>query len=353
MSIKPFSEVVRDNGTKEKEPVRPFVDNAEGGKTIDETSGITDEETPVQSLTWFNKTLRFLGSAQAFLGALALFILTALFVNTVHNTQALLTSGSLLDLLYLIALVILSATLGIAAFTHYRQIMMLKNVQKIQQAFRRQKAQPDKEIVPLTLALLNSHAFASSENIRQHTALLQERIRASHDYKAIYTELDESVLCIIDANVHDRIKKASTQAALSTAISPLALLDAGIIIWRSLLLTKEIATLYGFKPGWYACVVLLKRGALNVLFAATSELALELIQESGETVLISQLSSAAAQGAANGILLARLGYGVMEACRPLPLRIKRKSFLKSILQSIKTVVTKSPSAKTAEVDEGL
>ncbi len=120
----------------------------------------------------------------------------------------------------------------------------------------------------------------------------------------------------------------------------MALLDAGIIIWRSFLLTKDVAKLYGFKPGWLSTIVLLKQGAFNIFFAGAAELASEYANEAAGSSITSKISTSAGQGITNGILLARLGYGVMEACRPLPIRTKRDSFINAIYKSIKSLVIK-------------
>ena len=113
----------------------------------------------------------------------------------------------------------------------------------------------------------------------------------------------------------------------------MALLDGAIIIWRAVLLTKDIAKLYGFKPSWLGTIILLKHGAFNVFFATTTELATEYINDIAHSSLLSKISLSATEGLTNGILLARLGYGVMQACRPLPLKVKRASLIQSFYAS--------------------
>lgn len=333
MSIKPFSEIVNENKQAE-ETIKPFVDKAQGGVEIKEKS-FKDNKQVVEQQTVITKTIGFLGSAQGVLSVFILFVLTALLVDTLQTIQGLFESASLLDTLYLIALVALLSALGIVSYQNYQQIRMLKSASKTQILFQQQKEQSDKKIIPMTLNLLRSYELRDDEKLKQKANLLRGRISSSHDYKEIYKELDEEVVEIIDVQVQNTIKSAATQAAVSTAISPLALLDSGIIVWRSVLLTKEIAQLYGFKPGWLSTMMLLKKGAFNVFFAGATELAMEYVNEAGESSLISKVSVSAGQGVTNGVLLARLGYGVMQACRPLPTRVKRASFLRSMMGFMK------------------
>ncbi len=71
-----------------------------------------------------------------------------------------------------------------------------------------------------------------------------------------------------------------------------------------------------------------------MVFAGVAELATDLTNEMAGSTVLAKVSQSAGQGIANGLLLARLGYGVMEACRPIESDEKRGSFVKSIMGSI-------------------
>lgn len=337
MSIKPFSQRVSEREEKVQEPLKPFVDEASGGIELqtEEAQKLTQKESI------FRRAIHFFGSFFGVLTVLAGFLVVAIFIDAVQTIETLFASHSLLDTFYLIALLLLLSSFTLLTYKNYKEIKSLKNVQKTQDFFTQQKQNPTKELLHATLELLTLYSASSNTKLQQKAQLLQERISSSHEYKEIYKELDEEVLSEIDYKVQSKIKAASLQAAISTAISPLALLDAGIVIWRTLRLTKEIAQLYGYKPGWLATISLLKKGAFNVFFAGATELALEYTNEIAESSIISKLSASAAQGISNGVLLARVGYGVMQACRPLPMRVKRERFTKSIYLSIKESILSS------------
>jgi len=335
MSIKPFSEVVEERPPQEN-VITPFVDIASGGKDVEERYfGKTDSK---EQENFVIKTIGFLGSLRGVIVMFVLFFITVLVVDAVATLQDLLRSGSVLDIIYLVALLLLLSALSMLTYKNYKQIMMLKSATRHQSAFFREKETPSKKIVPMTLELLNSFSN-ENEALTQKSNILRERISGSHDYAAIYKELDEEVLEVIDQEAQTRIKMASAQAALSTAISPLAILDAAIVIWRGVRLTKEIAKLYGFKPGWISTIVLLKQGAVTILFVGATELATEYVNAASESTVVSKLSLSAGEGISNGVLLARIGYGVMAACRPLPMRVKRGSFIGSMVSSIKDTMS--------------
>lgn len=63
-----------------------------------------------------------------------------------------------------------------------------------------------------------------------------------------------------------KIHNASVQVALSTAISPIPIVDMVLIVCRSTMLTRDIATIYGYRLGVFTTILLLKQGAVNALF---------------------------------------------------------------------------------------
>ncbi len=348
MSIKPFSEIVSEE-LEEKEAPRPFVGDASGGVKVEEIN--VEKILNEQQIGFIKRNINFLGSSLGVLSVTCIFMLVAVVVDALQTIEVLLTSNSMIDTLYLIALVFLGLSLSIFSYKNYIQMKSIKNAKKIQKFFSQQKTNPDKTIIPATLNLLKRYKRSKNIALTQKVKLLQTKINESHDYQEIYTSLDRDVINIIDLEVQNRIKVASIQAAISTAISPLAVLDVGIIIWRSVLLTKEIAELYGFKPGWLSTVILLKHGAFNIFFAGAAELATEYTTDLTESSIISKVSISAGQGVANGILLARLGFGVMKACRPLPMRVKRDSFMKGFYSSLKNSfnTSKKNSSKIVSV----
>ncbi len=337
MSPKPFSEVVK-NKEQSHDILKPFVDEATGGVELKDEISLSPK-----NISLFQKSITFLSSLGGLLTIATAFILIAVIVNATQTIQQLLLSNSLLDTIYLIALTLLATSLTIVTFKIISQIKQLKDAKKEQDFFIKQKNYPDKELIVATQRLLKNYELHSNQEIRGRVSSLQESIKSSHEYSNIYKSLDETVMHSIDLLAQEKIKTASLQATISTAISPLALLDVIILIWRSFLLTKEIAKLYGFKPGWISTLSLLKQGSFNIFFAGAVELASEYANDIAGHSLSAKVSTSAGQGVANGILLARLGYGVMKACRPLPLQSKRGSFMKGIYSSIKDLVIKQDS----------
>ncbi|WP_297442076.1 TIGR01620 family protein [Sulfurimonas sp.] len=342
MSIKPFSQKVEQNRPQQKEKLKPFVAEAKGGVEVQEPSLELQTKQLEEKRNFLQKSIGFLGSLSGIIVTVIIFLFIAITVDALQNLESLYQSKSLLDMFYLLGLSLLMLSLGLFSYKNYKEIKALKNAKKMQDFYALQKENPNKKIISMTRKLLDRYAKNyTDEKILTKIEVLQNSINNSHDYHAIYKDLDKEVLSIIDTKAKEKIKNAAIQAAISTAISPLALLDAMIIIWRSFLLTKEIALLYGYKPNAYSTIILLKRGAFNVFFAGATELAQEYANETMHNSLIAKVSSSASQGMLNGVLMARLGYGVLRACRPLALATKRESFMSSIYNALKNKLLKN------------
>lgn len=333
MIIKPFSEKVSDIKEPTQETLKPFIEEAHGGTEIRELDVMEVSSREKESL--FVRSIGFLGSFSGLFSAVAGFVFVILLGDAIETIESLFRGGSLLDSLYLVALITLLLSLAIMSYRNYTEMRSLKSAKKMQEFFAQEREQASKNILPVVLTLLAGYTKSTNSKLQEKALLLRNRIESSHEYKEIYRELDEEVLSEIDRVAQKKIKTASVEAAISTALSPLALLDVALIIWRSVRLSREIAELYGYKPNWLFSVILLKQAAFNLFFAGASELALEYTNDIAQASLLSKLSTSAAQGMGNGILLARVGYGIMQACRPLPMRVKRESFTKGIYSSIK------------------
>lgn len=335
-NIEPQKDAQNEPDTKE-ESIKPFKVQAkeELNATFNPHEEVMESE-PKRGL--LAGILHFFSGFWGIISAFMIFIIFALSAHAIESLSTILSSGKSSDYIYLAGVILLLLVLLLnilSNITHYRRI---QNVAKIQKAFKIQSQNPNSDILPLTHKLLKSYQTHNDPNVQEKAKQISQELTRSQLYPQIYTSLDKQLLSPIDTKAQKAIQNASIQAALSTAISPLPLLDMALITWRSVRLTREIATLYGYRPNTLATMMLLKKGLFNIAFAGVSQLAIELSHEATSTTLLSKISHSTGEGIANGILLARLGYGIMEACRPLPSNEKREHFVKSIIASIAKAV---------------
>jgi putative membrane protein len=132
---------------------------------------------------------------------------------------------------------------------------------------------------------------------------------------------EREVLAALDRAAMAAVGRAARDTALGTAASPLALLDAVLVVARSLRMIREIAAIYGFRPGGLAALGLLRRVIVQAVGVAGADLAGEVTAEMlgglGHKVA-GTVSTRLGVGLFAGTRVARLGLATLRACRPMP-----------------------------------
>mgnify|MGYP003389142164 FL=1 len=121
------------------------------------------------------------------------------------------------------------------------------------------------------------------------------------------------------------------------AISPLAIVDMLIMLWRNIKMIDKISGLYGLKLGYWSRVKLIKQVFANMIFVGASEMMLDLGTEALGADLLGKFSGRLAQGFGAGMLTARLGLNTIKTCRPLPF-IEQAPQLSNVRKSLLTQV---------------
>jgi putative membrane protein len=143
-------------------------------------------------------------------------------------------------------------------------------------------------------------------------------IAACNDPDAVIALLRAGPLDTMRGRADALGRAAATQVFALTAIAPSAAYDALVIAWRGTRLVREVAQLYGMKPGFFGTLSLLRR----VAYAATSVVATDMaVDTATRAVLTNPLLhhvigdvAAASVGARRMIVLAR---ATAAACSPV------------------------------------
>ncbi|MBL8701831.1 MAG: DUF697 domain-containing protein [Alphaproteobacteria bacterium] len=132
---------------------------------------------------------------------------------------------------------------------------------------------------------------------------------------------EREVLAPADRRALAAIGRAVRDSAVGTAASPLAMIDAMIVMVRALRMIRDVAGAYGFRPGGLSALALLRR----VLGSATAVAAADIVADVTADVVgglghkvVGTVSSRLGVGVFTGMRMARLGVATMRACRPLP-----------------------------------
>ena len=130
------------------------------------------------------------------------------------------------------------------------------------------------------------------------------------------------------------ILRWSSEAAVLVAISPLAVVDMLLILWRSVKMVDEVARCYGIRLGYWSRIRLFRLIGRHMLYAGVSELVTDVGLDWLGAELTARLSTRIAQGVGAGLLTARLGLQTMQLCRPIPFGAEEKPGLGQIRRQL-------------------
>ena len=171
------------------------------------------------------------------------------------------------------------------------------------------------------------------ERASERTDLIQ-RFR-EHDNDALSDGerlklFERTVVIGMDDEAYKAVVRGSRDIGVLTAISPLGLLDAALVLWRTLAMLRAIARAYALPMGAIASAMLLRRSIRNMLLAGLADLVTHGAADAMGAGFLLLVAAKAGQGAANAMLSARLGCEAMSLVRPVPFVLGERPNLKRL-----------------------
>ncbi len=146
----------------------------------------------------------------------------------------------------------------------------------------------------------------------------QQGLEPHHIDSEIVSLFELQVLQDADKKAIKCVTQHASASAAMIAVSPFALLDMAVVLWRNLRMLKQVSRCYGIELTYWGRISLVKQVFKTMLVAGAAEI----VSDAGSYALgagaTGKLSSRLAQGLGAGILTSRIGIKAMHACRPLP-----------------------------------
>ncbi|MDO6695755.1 TIGR01620 family protein [Aliiglaciecola sp. 3_MG-2023] len=157
-----------------------------------------------------------------------------------------------------------------------------------------------------------------AEEYQTEISQWKNALQAHHVDSEVLQLFEHKVLQKVDEKALGCVTKHASASAAMIAVSPFALLDMIVVLWRNLVMLKQVSQCYGIELGYWGRISLIKRVFKSMLIAGAAEI----ISDAGNYALgagvTGKLSSRVAQGLGAGVLTTRIGIKAMHACRPLP-----------------------------------
>jgi putative membrane protein len=129
---------------------------------------------------------------------------------------------------------------------------------------------------------------------------------------------ERELLAPLDIEARRLVVSASKRVSMVTAISPRAVIDMIFVLVNALRMVRQLATLYGGRPGALGVIRLLRQVVSHLAVTGGVGVADGLIQQVVGHGLAARLSARLGEGMVNGLLTARLGLVTIDLVRPLP-----------------------------------
>jgi putative membrane protein len=163
----------------------------------------------------------------------------------------------------------------------------------------------------LNLAHQNPHLARARAALTEHAADIidgADMIRLAE--RELLTPLDQEARRIVSV--------AAQRVSVVTAVSPRALFDVLFVFVAALKMIRQLARLYGGRPGALGMISLLRHVIAHLAITGGMAAGDSLVQQVLGHGIAAKLSQRLGEGVLNGLLTARLGLAAIDVTRPLP-----------------------------------
>jgi putative membrane protein len=258
----------------------------------------------------------------------------ALFIRAVV-AQADWLAGVWLVVLSMLAVLILKWLV-----IEYRGLKQLKRQDLIR---NQSKKMADSEVI----GRAEQHCLQIAETLPIHCQPLVEKwqkcVESHHNDKEILSLFEHKVIAKVDQLAMQQISKNASAASVMIAVSPFALVDMLIVLWRNIHMMDQVSEIYGLRLGYWARIRLIKNIFHTMLFAGAAEILSDAGNYALGTSITGKLSTRVAQGLGAGILTARIGLKAIDESRPLPWLSESKPGLSKISRQLMSDLQKQLS----------
>lgn len=194
----------------------------------------------------------------------------------------------------------------------------LKQLKRQSQMRQRSNEMVDTEIIGRAEQHCLQITKTLPENCQFWVSDWRNSVEEHHNDSEVLSLFEHKVIAKLDQLAIKQVSKNASAASVMIAVSPFALVDMLIVLWRNIHMMNQISQIYGLNLGYWARIKLIKNIFHTMLFAGAAEILSDAGNYALGTSITGKLSTRVAQGLGAGILTARIGLKAINESRPLP-----------------------------------
>lgn len=222
-------------------------------------------------------------------------------------------------------------------FVEYKGLKQLKHQNDI-------RAQSEQMANTSVIGLAETHCLKIAKSLPKEYQNLVANWRDSfdshHSDSEVLALFEHQVLAPIDKLAIKQVSNNASAASVMIAVSPFALLDMLIVLWRNFRMMNQVSEIYGLHLGYWGRVKLIRNIFHTMLYAGAAEILSDAGNYALSAGITGKLSTRIAQGMGAGVLTARIGLKAINESRPLPWLSQPKPRLTGISKQLLADLTK-------------